>query len=81
MANNLCKKQKEIIQAANDEADHLNAKVEFEHNSKHPCMTVTFDNIKRKVALSCTSRTDNQVNWIRQHVRRLVKEIEKCQNK
>lgn len=68
---------KRVVRAADQEARRLGALVSFERGKKHPEMVITLAGQSRRIAVSSTPRTDrdNQIDWVRQDVRRLVREL------
>jgi len=71
----MTKLERQCVQIAEREAAKFGASIMWAHEGKHSCLTVMKGEKLRKIALSCTPRSDNQVHWVAQNVRRLVREI------
>jgi hypothetical protein len=70
------RKVREIAQA---EASRSGASVSFEEGKKHIVMTLTLGGETRKLGLSRSTkirRRDHREDWIKQDIRRLLKEIQ-----
>jgi hypothetical protein len=71
----MTKLERECLQIAEREASKLGASIMWAHTGKHSELKVIVGDKSRKIALACTPRSDNQVHWVAQNVRRLVREI------
>lgn len=68
-----------LRKAAEEEASKLGASVTFGNASKHSTLTVAFNGQERTAHHSrggtAKRRIENQEDWVRQYVRRIVKEL------
>jgi hypothetical protein len=73
-------RDRKVRAAAEAEAPKHGASVEFQHGSKHILMVVRYGDQRRQTTLSDTSnkkKLQHQEDWVRQNIRRMVKEM-KC---
>ena len=75
-------KKKQVVdrklrRVAEEEASKLGASVSFEHLTRHAALVVTLNGLSRSITIARSSRKlDHQLDWCRQNIRKLVKEIQ-----
>lgn len=69
---------KKVRDAAEEAATALGAQVSIEPGGKHYKLIVSKKGMKRTTALTAAPRTGvkNQIDWVRQDIRRLVRELD-----
>lgn len=69
--------QRQVLKAAQDEAEKHGALLTVAPGAKHLILTVTIGDQHRRETVSKSPRSgkDNQRNWVRQTVRRLARDI------